>query len=98
MSCIKKFSKTEMLEKGNKFYCSYCDCLQEATKRFLFIIILLLYLTSNYNSMKIKKLPKILIFQLKRFKYSEELGAYKKISYRVPFPFEIKLNATVTFF
>ncbi|KAJ4794148.1 Ubiquitin carboxyl-terminal hydrolase 3-like protein [Rhynchospora pubera] len=42
--------------------------------------------------MKIKKPPHILVIHLKRFKYIEQLGRYKKLSYRVVFPMELKLT------
>ncbi|XP_074573179.1 ubiquitin carboxyl-terminal hydrolase 3-like [Curcuma longa] len=45
--------------------------------------------------MKIKKPPNILVIHLKRFKYIEQLGRYKKLLYRVVFPLELKLNNTV---
>ncbi|MQL83041.1 hypothetical protein Taro_015534 [Colocasia esculenta] len=45
--------------------------------------------------MKIKKLPHILVIHLKRFKYIEQLGRYKKLSYCVVFPMELKLSNTV---
>ncbi|GLJ56182.1 hypothetical protein SUGI_1206280 [Cryptomeria japonica] len=41
--------------------------------------------------MKIKVLPQILVIHLKRFKFIEQLGRYKKLSYRVVFPMELKL-------
>jgi len=44
--------------------------------------------------MKIKKAPHILVIHLKRFKYIEQLGRYKKLSYRVVFPMELKLSNT----
>ncbi|XP_039069780.1 ubiquitin carboxyl-terminal hydrolase 3-like isoform X1 [Hibiscus syriacus] len=44
--------------------------------------------------MKIKKPPHILVIHLKRFKYIEQLGRYKKLSYRVVFPLELKLSNT----
>ncbi|KAH0768313.1 hypothetical protein AABB24_002174 [Solanum stoloniferum] len=44
--------------------------------------------------MKIKKPPHILVIHLKRFKYMEQLGRYKKLSYRVVFPLELKLSNT----
>lgn len=44
--------------------------------------------------MKIKKLPKILVVHLKRFKFIEQLNQYKKLSYRVVFPLEIILQNT----
>ncbi|PON47669.1 Ubiquitinyl hydrolase [Parasponia andersonii] len=45
--------------------------------------------------MKIKKPPQVLVIHLKRFKYIEQLGRYKKLSYRVVFPLELKLSNTV---
>ncbi|CAA2969514.1 ubiquitin carboxyl-terminal hydrolase 3-like [Olea europaea var. sylvestris] len=45
--------------------------------------------------MKIKKPPHILVIHLKRFKYMEQLGRYKKLSYRVVFPLELKLSNTM---
>ncbi|OAV98216.1 hypothetical protein PTTG_25708 [Puccinia triticina 1-1 BBBD Race 1] len=44
--------------------------------------------------MKIKKLPNVLALHLKRFKYQENLQRYTKLSYRVVFPFELKLFNT----
>eukprot|EP01134_Creolimax_fragrantissima_P002194 CFRG2194T1 len=41
--------------------------------------------------MRIKRSPQILALHLKRFKYVESLGRYKKLSYRVVFPLELKL-------
>lgn len=43
----------------------------------------------------IKEPPDILVCHLKRFKYSEELRRYTKLSYRVPFPSQLRLNNTV---
>ena len=43
-----------------------------------------------------KKLPKILALHLKRFKYMEQLQRYAKLSYRVVFPFELRLFNTVS--
>ncbi|KAG8687823.1 hypothetical protein FRC08_011751, partial [Ceratobasidium sp. 394] len=45
--------------------------------------------------MKIKKLPNILALHLKRFKYQEDVQRYMKLSYRVAFPFELRLFNTV---
>ncbi|KAL7104384.1 hypothetical protein ACP275_08G241100 [Erythranthe tilingii] len=45
--------------------------------------------------LKIKRPPQILVIHLKRFKYIEQLGRYKKLSYRVVFPLELKLSNTV---
>lgn len=44
--------------------------------------------------MRIKVLPRILALHLKRFKYVEQLGKYKKLSYRVVFPLELRLCNT----
>lgn len=44
--------------------------------------------------MRIKKLPKILALHLKRFKYCDTLNKYTKLSYRVVFPFELRLFNT----
>jgi ubiquitin C-terminal hydrolase len=45
--------------------------------------------------MKIKKLPNILALHLKRFKYQEDLKKYIKLTYRVAFPFELRLFNTI---
>ncbi|RZS01504.1 hypothetical protein BHM03_00031371 [Ensete ventricosum] len=55
----------------------------------------LLCLQEAQKRMKIKKPPHILVIHLKRFKYIEQLGRYKKLSYRVVFPMELKLTNTV---
>lgn len=44
--------------------------------------------------MRVKRLPRILALHLKRFKYVEHLGKYKKLSYRVVFPLELRLCNT----
>jgi ubiquitin carboxyl-terminal hydrolase 12/46 len=44
--------------------------------------------------MRIKQLPKVLVVQLKRFKYIERLNALKKLSYRVAYPIELRLFNT----
>lgn len=44
--------------------------------------------------MRVKKLPRILALHLKRFKYVEQLGKYKKLGYRVVFPLELRLCNT----
>lgn len=45
--------------------------------------------------MKIKRVPEVLVVHLKRFKYQEEEGKYVKLSYRVAWPFELRLFNTV---
>ena len=44
--------------------------------------------------MKVKQLPLVFAIHLKRFKYIEELGRYKKLADRVLFPLELKLRHT----
>jgi len=41
--------------------------------------------------MKIKRLPKVLILHLKRFKYDERLQGFVKLSYPINFPFQLKV-------
>lgn len=45
--------------------------------------------------MKIKQLPNVLALHLKRFKYQEDVQRYIKLTYRVAFPFELRLFNTV---
>ncbi|KAI8822096.1 uncharacterized protein EV422DRAFT_495199, partial [Fimicolochytrium jonesii] len=42
--------------------------------------------------MILRKTPNILAVHLKRFKYQEQLQRYIKLSYRVPFPLELRLS------
>lgn len=51
---------------------------------------------STIYRLRVKKLPKILALHLKRFKYMETIHRYVKLSYRVPFPWELKLFNTVS--
>lgn len=44
--------------------------------------------------MRVKILPKILSLHLKRFKFIEQFKKYKKLSYRVVFPLELRLCNT----
>lgn len=50
--------------------------------------------TDQSLRMKIKRLPNVLALHLKRFKYQENLGRYVKLSYRVPFPTQLRLPNT----
>lgn len=43
---------------------------------------------------RIKRLPRVLALHLKRFKYIEQYGKAKKLSYRVVFPLELRLYNT----
>lgn len=45
--------------------------------------------------MKIKQLPNVLALHLKRFKYQEDVQKYIKLTYRVAFPFELRLFNTI---
>lgn len=45
----------------------------------------------NYRT-RIKKTPKILIVHLKRFKFLEKNQKYVKLSHRVTFPLEIRID------
>lgn len=44
--------------------------------------------------MRIRRLPHVLALHLKRFKYVEQYGKFKKLSYRVVFPLELRLCNT----
>lgn len=55
----------------------------------------LLRVTDNWPRMKIKRLPNVLALHLKRFKYQEDVQKYIKLTYRVAFPFELRLFNTV---
>jgi len=45
--------------------------------------------------LRVKKLPQILALHLKRFKYVEQHNRFTKLTYRVVFPWELKLFNTV---
>ncbi|KOO31730.1 hypothetical protein Ctob_005808 [Chrysochromulina tobinii] len=44
-----------------------------------------------HKRMRIKRLPNVLALHLKRFKYFEQHQRFKKLSYRVDFPFELPM-------
>ena len=46
--------------------------------------------------LRVKKLPHILALHLKRFKFMEQTQRFTKLSYRVAFPWELKLFNTVS--
>ncbi|CAE6414553.1 unnamed protein product [Rhizoctonia solani] len=68
-------------------------CETEAEKRYASFVIPTTCRASVW--MKIKKLPNVLALHLKRFKYQEDVQRYIKLSYRVAFPFELRLFNTV---
>lgn len=71
-------------------------CLDDLYLSWIVVEIVLNFsLQKAQKRMKIKKPPNILVIHLKRFKYIEQLGRYKKLSYRVVFPLELKLINTV---
>lgn len=45
--------------------------------------------------MKIKHSPDVLALHLKRFKWQEDVQRFTKLSYRVVFPFELRLFNTM---
>jgi ubiquitin carboxyl-terminal hydrolase 9/13 len=95
-ACLRQFSASEMLAQRNKFFCDSCCSLQEAEKR----LVILPFsrhpcLTIGILRMKIKRLPNVLTLHLKRFKYQEDVQKYIKLTYRVAFPFELRLFNTV---
>ena len=55
----------------------FCDCC--------------LSLQEAHKRMRIKRLPNVLALHLKRFKYFEQHQRFKKLSYRVDFPFELPM-------
>jgi ubiquitin carboxyl-terminal hydrolase 12/46 len=57
--------------------------------------VLHISLQEAHKRMRIKKPPNILVIHLKRFKYIERLQRFKKLSYRVVLPLELKLLNTV---
>ncbi|KAI8003536.1 Ubiquitin carboxyl-terminal hydrolase 3 [Camellia lanceoleosa] len=57
--------------------------------------IILKDLQEAQKRIKIKKLPQVLVNHLKRFKYVEQLGRNKKLSYCIVFPLELKLSNTM---
>lgn len=65
------------------------------TGKIFWNIFFLWSLQEAQKRMKIKLPPRVLALHLKRFKYIEQLGRYKKLSYRVVFPLELKLCNTV---
>lgn len=65
--CLKEYTKTEVLENGNEWYCSSCKSHQPATKRVTFWL---------------PKLPKILILSLKRFEFRDMSGIMGEMGYQ----------------
>ena len=102
------FSCSELLCSESKYYCEECCSKQEATKRWAhsecssqWPPTRVVYpppspLPPPPCSLRVKVLPQILVLHLKRFKYMEHVGRFVKLSYRVAFPFELKLFNTVS--
>ena len=73
-------------------------CLFVLLSRIQGVILLVdAYNLVSHFRMRIKKLPQILALHLKRFKYVEQLQRFTKLSYRVVFPFELRLFNTVSY-
>ena len=49
-------------------------------------------LQEAHKRMRIKRLPNVLALHLKRFKYVEQIQRFKKLSYRIAFPIDLKLT------
>jgi hypothetical protein len=116
-ACLKGFFGAELLRGANKFYCDVCCSLQEASKRYVSTAsrrhlvpndLMGFWLHCTGSRMRVKRLPKTLVIQLKRFKYIADqmgevdmmsslagLGAPKKLPYRVAFPQELRLPHSV---
>jgi ubiquitin C-terminal hydrolase len=47
------------------------------------------------KQMMIKKKPKTLIIHLKRFKIDPQTLRYSKLSYRIPFPTELRIESAL---
>ena len=54
-----------------------------------------LSLQEAHKRMRVKRLPNVLALHLKRFKYMEQHERFKKLSYRIAFPFEMRVPAEV---
>lgn len=76
------------IDECNAFFTYFCGIREISLMLFVWFFF--------FVRMKVKKLPKILALHLKRFKYMEQLQRYAKLSYRVVFPFELRLFNTVS--
>ena len=54
-----------------------------------------LSLQEAHKRMRVRTLPAVLALHLKRFKYVEQLQRFKKLSYRIAFPFEMQVPPEV---
>jgi ubiquitin C-terminal hydrolase len=81
--CLKRFCSPEILRGQDKFYCADCSALQEAEKRCV----------SPYCRVTLVQLPKVLVVQMKRFKFVGD--TFRKLYCRVTFPFELVLDSEV---
>jgi hypothetical protein len=106
--CLRSFSASETLGHKDKFLCDVCHSLQEAEKRSVSaatppprpprVYAVGLRRAAHCAAgpmcrMRIKRLPYVLALHLKRFKFVD--NQYKKLSYRVVFPFELRLPNAV---
>lgn len=77
-ACLRKFGHAEVLKGREKFRCDFCGGGTYQEARRRF---------------RFAKLPNVLALHLKRFKYVESLGRYRKLCYRVPFPTTLRIPA-----
>lgn len=80
-NCIREMLKGEELKDDCKFDCNFCKERSNATSTYSFLI-----------SLALKKLPEILIVQLKRFKYDEKNNQIKKLDCHTPFSQFLRLK------
>jgi hypothetical protein len=56
------------------------------------------FIKKHYRCSRVKKLSRVLALHLKRFKFMSNLSKYIKLTYRVVFPFELRLFQYGKFF
>merc|ERR1712123_551919 len=76
MDSLAEYTKGELLETENAYYCERCDKKVDTVKRLC-----------------VKKLPPILVIQLKRFDYDFERDAAVKFNDYFEFPRELDMEA-----
>ncbi|XRA96245.1 ubiquitin carboxyl-terminal hydrolase [Pycnococcus provasolii] len=77
-ACLRKFGQAEVLRDSEKFRCEYCGGGTYQEAR---------------RQLRFASAPKVLALHLKRFKYIESLGQYRKLCHRVPFPNTLRIPA-----
>ncbi|CDW91045.1 ubiquitin carboxyl-terminal hydrolase 12 [Stylonychia lemnae] len=77
--CIKQFAHKEWMLNRDKFYCEQQCYTKQVATK----------------QMMIKQKPKILIIHLKRFKIDPQTLRYQKLSHRIPFPNELRIESAL---